>query len=207
MNKNLEDKIMASEGRTAEKISTLEQNLIQKITDLDEKTHQLARENAAIKEQNHLLAERISQMERVNRKNNIMVTGAKISNLEEAKATMDRLSQEHARDFPKIHNVRLIATKLKSKVIGTCDSLEHKIHIMRQRKDITGTEGEKLFIDDDLTKEDSRIQYLARQVAKGLRQEGKKVVIRDDKMAIDDQWWQYDHDTEKFSRKLEYSKV
>ena len=67
MNKNLEDKIMASEGRTAEKISTLEQNLIQKITDLEEKTHQLARENAAIKEQNHLLAARISQMERVNR--------------------------------------------------------------------------------------------------------------------------------------------
>ena len=84
MSKNLEDKIIASEVRTADKISTLEQTLIQKITELEEKTDQLARENSTIKEQNRLLSARISQIERANRRNNIMVTGAKISNLEEA---------------------------------------------------------------------------------------------------------------------------
>lgn len=204
MNQNLEAKITQSEGRTAEKLAVIEEQLMRRITDLEVKTEELLRENRDVKEQNRNLTARINQIERDIRKNNIVVTGAKVSNVKEAKEEMDRISQEYARDYPKLSNIRFIPAKPHVKIIGTCESMDHKIHIMRQKKEMKGKNGEMIYVDNDLAREDSRIQYLARQEAKRLRKEDKKVIIRDDKIIIDGEWWQFDPESEKFTKKQDF---
>lgn len=210
MNKNLEAKITESEHRTTEKvmskIGSLEQQLLQKIDQLEIKTNHLSKENEIIKEENHILLKRITQLERISRKNNIVVTGTKVINITEASKEMNRISSLYAPNYPKVNNIRMIQSKQHTKIIGTCSSFEHKVEIMRQKKYIKGTEGNLIFIDNDLTKEDSKINYHARQEATKLRKEGKKVIIRDDRIKIEDDWWQYDPETETFSKKLDFPK-
>ena len=159
-----------------------------------------------MKQQNRLLNERISQMERSNRKNNIVVSGVQVSTWEEASEAIDKISAKYAPRFQKPHSIRMVKTKTLPKIIATCTSLEHKLSIMKKKKDIKGPNGEPVFVDNDVTKEDSKILFFARQEAKKLRLQGKKVIIRDDKIIVDGQWLQFNAETETFNEKLDFQK-
>lgn len=181
-------------------ISTLEGNLAIKIQELEHKVDTLQEDNDKLRESNVALSQRLNQIDRDRRRNNILITGTKASTIAEAIEESNRITKQCSPNAPDLKNVRLINQKNRRKILATCASFEHKLTIMKQKKSLKGQNGEPIFVDDDLTPEDSRNQYQLRQEAAKLRKENKEVQIRGNKLKVGDEWWQYDDKTESLKK-------
>lgn len=196
MKVELSNKISESEKRTtqtvAAKISSLEDKLAAKILVLEQKVEKLSTENKGLRDNNTILTNRLNQIDRDRRRNNIVITGTKVNTANEATQEVQRIAVQCAVEIPAINNIRLIKTAKRPKILITCTSFETKLKILKQRKEIKAESGEPIYLDDDLTPEDSRAQYLLRQEAMKLRKENKTVQIRGNRMMVDDEWWGVD---------------
>ncbi|KAJ3656653.1 hypothetical protein Zmor_015710 [Zophobas morio] len=91
------------------------------------------------------------------------------------------------------------ATKIKTTlgkdiIVAKLGSWEDKQNIMQAKSKLKGT---KVFIDNDLTKEENRVQANLRKLAKNERDQGKNVNVGYQKLIVDKQIWDWDGKTEK----------
>ena len=133
------------------------------------------------------------------RKNNIVITVLSAGTPTEAASQIKEILPEIQGEKPIITNLRVMRTKNGNKVVGTCENFEQKIEIMRVKRDIKTKTGQKIFIDDDLSKEDGELQFLVRQKAKSLTAEGKKVKIGNRKINVNGKWWYINETTKEFT--------
>lgn len=78
-----------------------------------------------------------------------------------------------------IRNVRFVG---KGDVLVELEREEGKREVMRRRGKLKGT---KIFLDDDLTREEREIQRELIKRAKEMREQGKKVWMRFQKLRVD----------------------
>lgn len=72
------------------------------------------------------------------------------------------------------------------------------MEVMGNKKKLKGS---KVYIENDLTKEERRIQAEIRKVAQEERKKGKKAVARYNKLLVNDQVWIWDHDKQTIKPK------
>lgn len=126
-------------------------------------------ENQSLRHENSRLTTKLDLFDRDRRRNNVIITGIEATNTEDAVIAINNaLKTSGVEPTPEIKNVRIIRLKSGQKVVGTCQSTEEKRAIMRNKRKITTSAGKPIFIDDDLSPEESAIQFKARQKAREL---------------------------------------
>ena len=111
-----------------------------------------------------------------------------------------RIAKQCTPESPALNNVHIINSRTKPKILATCQSFEQKLHILKQKRNLKGINGESIFVNDDLTPEDSQTQFHLRQEAAKLRKENKTVQIRGNRLRVEDEWWQWSEATRQLER-------
>lgn len=75
------------------------------------------------------------------------------------------------------------------KVVVSCKFFEDKLELLAHNKDFRSKEGQAVFINDDLTKDQGRLQFELRRHAKMLRDSGKMVKTRRGQFQEEDGTW------------------
>lgn len=160
----------------------------------------LESENAKLKSQNEDLSHRITRLEEDNRRYNVVVTGLKAKDYNEARSGISNMIKESGKPNVNFGNVRLIRTKSEvSKIVITCRTFEDKLQLMRNKVSYKTSDGNPIFLNDDLTPRQSEIQFKVRAAAKTLRAEGKSVKTRNGCLKVEDgPWLFYKEDENKF---------
>lgn len=199
-------KISQAEVRTtaavSAKIDSLETKIETKIEELEMKINSLSTENAELRTQNMELARRLQRMDKGNRRNNVVFTGITTAQPSTAKDEVNKLLETKIPAIKPIVDAKMITTKKgEKKIVATCKSYDDKIAIFKIKKSLKGHNNEKIFVNNDLTPEESTIQFTARKEAAAHRKNGKEVIIHEGKIKVDNDWWLYDETTKGFTKK------
>lgn len=211
MEKNLLAQMKLSEGiinqNIDSKLQVLEKSIDSRLVKIDEELKVLQEENQALRDDNTRLSAKLGIFDRDKRRNNVIISGLEATNPEEAVTIVNKaLKATGVEPTPLIMNVRILRLKSGQKIVGSFQSLEEKRAIMRNKRNIKTADGNPVYIDDDLSPEDSQIQFRVRQKAKEWRAAGKDVKIGSGQIKVDGTWWKYDAATGDISKKVDYNK-
>ncbi|KAF2885784.1 hypothetical protein ILUMI_20389 [Ignelater luminosus] len=158
--------------------------------EFENETKQLKEENKKLNEKIEGLENRITVMENERRKDNIVINGLKVAN-------EGQLQCEDIESF--LENNLKVKTKLKSVkeikiasgqriVMAKCEALEQKLQIIKAKSKLKGTQ---CFIEDDLTKEERKIQAILRNKARNEREKRNTAKIGYTKLIVNDEVWEW----------------
>lgn len=156
------------------------------------------REEAWIKEKHELnvrvkvLEEKLEENERRERKNNIVITG-----LEEVGASVEKEVEEWMKKELRVEIKVKKAYKINKgrMIVATLENWEQKRNLMENKKKLKERSGEKIYIDDDLTKNEREIQRQLREMAKEERKRGKRANVGYKKIWIEGKCMKWDGKT------------
>uniref|UniRef100_A0A1Y1M2P7 L1 transposable element RRM domain-containing protein n=1 Tax=Photinus pyralis TaxID=7054 RepID=A0A1Y1M2P7_PHOPY len=143
-----------------------------------------------------VLSDRIAKLEHIvehrekrDRKNNIIIKGLK-TNAGRAKEETETFLSTKLDATPHIRQVRKIPTKDDFPILCVeLENWEDKLEIMKKKK-VLGQA--KIYIENDLTKEEGRIQSEIRNRAREERQKGNRVRTSYQRMTINGKNWRWD---------------
>lgn len=166
-------------------------------TEYKKEISKLTKENEKIRgEVNDLKRElninngKIEKLESENRKKNIVVQGLTINTEDRKllKENMEKFIEEEIGVKTTIKSAHRLGRK-------TCllelYSQENKIEVMQNKTKLRNRQGDKIFINDDLTREERDIGKKIRQKAKEEKINGKKVKMGFMKLIVDGQIWKW----------------
>lgn len=154
-------------------------------------------EKAELKSEIKELTEKIDKLqrkedwrERNERRNNIIVSGKVVKerkDVENIKAFVETVLREKLTVDVNIEEAAYITKSKKGEDIikVVLKGKEDKIKIMKNKNKLKGTD---IFINDDLTEEERRVQFMIRQKAVEERKAGKEVRIGYRKIQIEGKW-------------------
>lgn len=202
--KTIRSPIKNAKEEEAEEMDEIKQMLQQVMTSLDDiKTEQmtyredmnaLRKENSLLKTAVTNLEKRVHMLERKDRKNNIIIKGVNTDEIKGNDKTEDYIKESLGVDV----SVRSVQQIKNSMLLVQLESWEEKMEVMGNKKKLKGS---KVYIENDLTKEERRIQAEIRKVAQEERKKGKKAVARYNKLLVNDQVWIWDHDKQTIKPK------
>jgi hypothetical protein len=152
----------------------------------------LKKENQDIKEELTVLRkrvdsleyveEKIEQMERKNRKNKIVINGIKLEskNEETNKSIVENFIKLNLKVDMKANNLIKINETVS---VVEVDKFENKLEIMRNKHKLK-TISEKVYINNDLTEQERKIQKVIQEIAKEERAKNQQVKIGYQKIII-----------------------
>lgn len=153
--------------------------------DLRTEIRELKEENKGMKVKIEQLETRIHMLEQAPRKNNVVMKGMnpKIkTNIEVTRWLKAKL----ALDIKVKETVILAEGSPKPLLLVKCESWADKKAVMMAKKQLKGTD---VYIDDDLSPEDRKIQSYLRRIKKEKVAEGKTVKLGYNKIIIDNEKW------------------
>lgn len=175
--------IHKSEERLGKKFDSTDTALAGRVQSLES-------ENVALKEENRVLTEKIARVEENSRRNNVVISGIKATSLGEAIECVRQMINSTLQKPIDVGNVRLIKQRNGApKIVLSCKFFEDKLVLLTHKKDFRSREGNEIFINDDLTKEQSQLQFELRGHAKRLRDSGKAVKTRRGQIQVYDGPW------------------
>ncbi|KAL3282434.1 hypothetical protein HHI36_005621 [Cryptolaemus montrouzieri] len=156
---------------------------------------ELKKENKILIEQNRemeckleLLGDRIDKLENEKRPNNSIVQGLRIKS-----ENQDELKTEIAETIKKHLGIEVKITGASKLGPKTClvelENAEEKKNVMINKNKLGRLVGEKICINDDLSKKDRVIQGRIRGIASSERKDGKNVKIGYRKLFIEGEKW------------------
>lgn len=142
---------------------------------------------------------RLDKIERQQKRNNIVVTGAIDNGSDRANNVIEQLLKNKLDLNMKVASAFRVKTKSGTKIIATMNSLDDKSAVMMAKKRLRDADGQtKIFIADDLIQKDEFIQYQARIFAKKMREEGKEAKIGFKKVFVNNMPYIWDTEQESF---------
>lgn len=166
-----------------------------------EEIKQLKRENKLIKEENQSLRQKVTEinkkidnMERDKRRNNIVVQGIEITTPTERKIKeeMENFIKDNLEIDIKIGNARKIGTNIVLIELGDNND-KHKI--MKNKNKLKNIKDKRIYINDDMTKEEREIQKRIRMVAKEEKQNKRHVKVGFQKLEIENKHFKWNKET------------
>lgn len=141
--------------------NTIMSTLYEKIGVLESEIHDLKKENSD-------LLRRMEGMEQRQRKNNIKISGLRVKK-EELQHTINSSLTNIGQQMIKLQDIIMIPPKANEGplFIATCESFEEKARLLKIKKNIMH-QGAHFYINDDLTKKESEIQFHLRNFARSL---------------------------------------
>lgn len=198
--KNMAETEKRSTDTLTAKIDSLENKLGAKIAELEKEITHLHAENSELRAQNSDFAKKLQSMDRSSRRNNIIFSGIHVVHPGAAKLEVNKILIGADKDLKPVVDTRTITTKKgERKIVATCSSYEDKMAILKAKKTLKGANNENIYVNNDLTPEDSAIQFLARREAAVQRKNGHVVIVHERKIKVDNDWWTYDEQSKRFS--------
>lgn len=167
----------------SETIRSAKEEIVTEVIDRIKKDNSIEGKNEKeMKESIKDLEWRAEMLERKEKKNNIVITGVKFNHKnvkEEAKEWLnDKLKIE-----VKIKEAWKLADEMSVLVL---EDTEEKIKVFSNKKALKGT---GIYINDDCTKKERKIQQEIKKQALEARKEGKKAIVKYKKMTVDGADW------------------
>lgn len=171
-----------------------------RIKELEEKIEAIESTNAELLEKNSALEERVTQVERDTKRNNIIVSGLDSDSPEESFQVLQSIIDTATNRGIKVNFCRAFHARGGMKIIATCSNAAEKKALMSVKRTLVRKRGggkvTPIYIDNEMTREDRFIQWRIRAIAKEKRAEGKDVMIVPGKLKIDGVWMRYDSSTD-----------
>lgn len=178
--------IRASEERVKESVAL-------KIQELEHRIEAIEEENNRLRSSQSAMEMRVLQLERENRKLNIVASGLSPAPGQDEKTLLEKAIKDATGCQILLKNCRSFATEGKNRIVATCATWEEKMTIMANKKKFRNkSNGEPIYIDSDLPKEDREVQAKLRAIARTKRAEGRDVRVGFRKLKIDGEWITYD---------------
>lgn len=165
---------------------------------LKKENQDIRKENAEIRRELQGMKKAVEIIEKNRRKNNIVMNGLKMDTNEPG-----TLKEGIKGFFNKQLQIDITPTTVKKIGENACvielRSEEEKHEIMTKKYKLRNVVGEKVFINDDLTKEEKEKQKHLRNFAKNEKEKGKDVKIGYNKVLVNQEEWRWN----KIKRELE----
>lgn len=185
INSNIDLRISESESRI--------------MTYMEGKIETLNEEIKLLHQEKELQAERIEALEKIIKSKNIVISGPVLST-DEVTAIINRSLAKNGEGPAHLVDVRRITTKAGAvKHIASCSTYEEKNKIMRAKKKMSHN-GQQVFVDSDLTRDEQEIQFEARKFAKQ-QAKSAKVAVGYKKVWVDDKCFVYDKKSKAYQPK------
>lgn len=190
--KNSKEINLNIDTRISESENNIKKHLEGRIEILNEKINLLQAE----KEQQ---AEKIEALEKMIKSKNIVISGPVLSR-EEVAAVINRSLASTGSAPANLVDVRTITAKNGSvKHIASCSTYDEKAKIMQAKKAMSHN-GQKVYVDSDLTREEQEAQFEARKFAK-LQDKGAKVAVGYKKVWVDNKCFIFDKSRKSYQPK------
>ena len=166
---------------------------------------ELKQENEKLKLEVKQLNERIEYMEKINKKKNLIITGLEIDTNDD---TMLRGAMENfIKDELKVEIKLRSAGKIGDRVcVIETESVTDKINILKN-KSILKNHKNRVYINEDLTKEERVIQKMISKIAAEERGKGNRTKIGYKKLYINGIMWMWNKDQGKLCKVKEREKT
>lgn len=180
--------------------------VLQNINEMRKEQKTFITEINSLKEENNKLKARITKLEEKteriesqNRRNNVIIKGLaveqnveeEVNRLLESKLNSE-IKPESIKPIKNIRNTPIILLKFKNS--------EDKNHIMKNRSKLKGSE---IYIENDMTKEERRIQFVIRKRAKEERRKGNKTNIGFKTLYINGTKWIWESEVDSLVQKTD----
>ena len=179
--------IRADQQEYRSEINTLKKenvNLREEIKELNTKLEKI-----------YYIEEKIESYERKNKRNNIIISGLKVDvNKERAKDEIEKFVQKNLNVQIKAKNVNKINNK---RCVIELESFEKKLEVMKNKSKLKSIEGDKIYIDNDLTKKEIQIQKKIKEIANEERLNQKQVKIGHQKIFIEKELYIWNRKNDK----------
>lgn len=185
----------AETGKMKEKLDKILGKLEKMETNIDELKAEFKNKEKKWEEEKKQLVERIAKLEqgeenreKEKRRNNIIINGLEEEG--EVGAIVAELARSLQLNTRVVEAVRL-GKKTEGKkrpVLVKCSSWEDKRNILA-KKGALRDKGSTIYIDEDLTRKEREIQMKLKRKAREERSKGKRVMVRYQKMCIEEEWW------------------
>lgn len=168
----------------------------EEIMNLRRENEELKNDNKKIKEEISQIKQRLEYMEKDKRKNNVVLSGLR---MDTADTTILRNKMEN---FIKT-NLNLNISVENARKIGDWHCLIElknervKQEIMENKHKLRDIPNERIYLNNDSTKEERRIQKELRKFAKSEKEKGKETKIGYNKVTINGEEWRWDQIREK----------
>lgn len=175
-------------------------NLQRENSMLKKKTEVLEKENKEIRAEIKEIKRSTEIREKERKQNNIIISGLKMDTSDSIilKQAMANFTKEHLQVEAKIKLVRKLGPKT---CLVELESAEEKRKIMQNKAKLRNLKGEKIFINDDLTKKEMEMQKNLRTMAQEERNSGKVVKVGYQKLIINGTEWRWNKEREKLEIK------
>lgn len=156
----------------------------------------LRKENNELKEKLEKLEKKVENMERRNKQNNIVLTGVEIksNNPKEIKEQVENSIHKYLGIRPEIVEAKKINERI---CVVEMKNLQGKNEIMENKNKLRKLKDVKMFINNDLTDEERRIQKHIRDEARKQKEMGKKVIVGYKKLTVNNITWTWNNKTEQ----------
>ncbi|CAH0547013.1 unnamed protein product [Brassicogethes aeneus] len=156
-------------------------------------------EISALKEENQKLNEKLNKvekkmekLEKEKKRNNVIIRGTKgIRELaiQEVSGVLEKMGVDNI-EFLKVETIK--PKTGKSFIVAHLKDGEMKTKIMQNKSKLKGLD---IYIDNDYTEEEQKVQKTIAEYAKNIAKEGRKVKIGYRKLIIDGQKWVWNDET------------
>lgn len=144
------------------------------------------------------LEEKWERKERQEKKNNLVIKGLKV-NEDKVKPEVEEFVKKEIGVEVRFSKVRVVGKERKI-IIATTNTWEEKQCILEKKSRLRSRQGtRKIFIDNDKTEQDLRIQAYISDWAKEHREEGRSVKMGYRKMQVDGKMWYWDNKSKKLT--------
>lgn len=173
----------------------------------DQKTHQqelkeIKQENVKLKEENMILREkmkniegRLRRIEKEQAKNSIVISGLEMEKKdgEELKQSLERFLEGTIGVNVQIKEARKIGTKICKVDLS---SVYEKEAVMKNKNKLKRLQ-ERIYINNEMTKEEREIQKKIKKIAEEERKKGKNTKIGFQKVMVDGTEWRWNREQEE----------
>lgn len=172
----------------------------------NEEMKKMKEENNLLKEENRIIKKELQEMKKIveiiekkNKMNNVVIHGLEIDSIETRdmkKIVCNFLKQSLNVDIkPKLVN------KIGEKTcVIELEGEEDKMEIMKNKTKLKNYKQMKVFINEDLTKQEREKQKQIRQMARNEIEKGNVVKLGYSKLVINGQEWRWNRSTEKLEQ-------
>uniref|UniRef100_A0A6P7FDG7 Uncharacterized protein LOC114328934 n=1 Tax=Diabrotica virgifera virgifera TaxID=50390 RepID=A0A6P7FDG7_DIAVI len=171
-----------------------------------EKFKDIQTENIELKKQLVVVQNRMEIIEKKERQNNLIITGLDINETEPEKVVEETVNniKKYLKVEAEINRVTKIGNKrYKVEMVN----LNKKKEILSNKKKLKDVPGARIFIDEDLTYQERRIQKIIREQAKLERNQGKNVKVAYKKMIVNNQVWVWNRQSETLEEQHDHNKI
>lgn len=151
----------------------------------------IKRENAEFKQEIRLINDKLDALEREKRRNNVVIQGIKLESTDHntIKEEMIKFMEKELGIDAEIKTAKKIG---KETCLVEFNSIIGKDKVMKNKSKLRLRIGERVYINDDMTKTEREIQGKIRKQAKEEKERGNNVKIGFMKLIVNNEVWKWD---------------